>query len=474
MPSFEIKSFQGISDFEDRGIKGAFKFGSGLDTRKDIDTLSAGQALADDLAVGTMTGLALFIVPSIDGNSYHFCRGGRIYKRTAAGVYSLAHTDPDGNILGAVEAYCSNGKNYMFWATATKLHCKEIPGNATWSVDLDASVVVGSATYTYPKTDLTSATWHTMKWIVGRTLICNGPTLAFVGYDGSYTKNALQLYPNCLSKCLIERSKLGIIGNELKDLSEESPIFSWNTTDLSPTDKAPSIPVKGINSMIDTELPLVQVGNNGKLYFNDFLNVLPILSFPGGGQTNPDGVCNHNGLALFGLFGGTTGYSGVYSFGRVKKDAQIALNFDYPLTCSEIGSVKKVGSDILISYTVGTTYGVKKVSTTAKVARAVFQSVDLRPPAPYDRVVEWSEIKLTMKPLPAGTTVEVWRRIDKTGDFVQCNLPDGLNTLAFSTTGGTEAIFSVGDNGKIFELQIVLNTTANLTPEIIKAEIFFI
>src|SRR3989337_1649590 len=118
MPSFEIKSFTGISDFEDKGTKGAFKFGSGLDVRKNIDSLSAQQALVDDLAVGTLNGLPLFIVPSTDGNSYIFCRGGRIYKRTSAGVYFLVHTDPDGDILGACEAYCTNGKIYMFWATA--------------------------------------------------------------------------------------------------------------------------------------------------------------------------------------------------------------------------------------------------------------------------------------------------------------------------------------------------------------------
>lgn len=472
MPSFEIKSFTGLSSHEDKGIKGSFKFGSAIDVRKDLDSLSAQQGLVDDLAIGTLTGLVLFIVPSIDGNSYHFCKGGKIFKRTSGGVYSLVYTDVNGDIVGAGEAYCSNGKNYLFWATSTRLNSKEIPGNSGWS-DVNANIVVGSTTYTYPKTDLTAADWHTMKWIVGSFLFCNGPTLGLVGYDGSYSKNAVQLFPNTLSKCLIERNRIAIAGCTLKDLSEESPIFAWNTTDNNYTDKGPSIPVKGLNSMIDTELPLVQVGTNGQLYFNDFQTVIPILSFPGGGQTNPDGACNNNGLALFGLFGNGTGKTGVYSYGRLKKDADIVANLEYPLDCDEIGSVKKVGSDILVSYKTGSDYGIKKVSTTAKATRFVYQSIDLKAPSIFDRELEYTQVRLTTKPLPAGCSVEVWRRIDKTGDFLQCNLADDAGTLIFDTVDGTEAFFSLGEKGKTIELQIIGNCSGNLTPDVSKAEIFF-
>ena len=42
---FEIKSFRGgLSDYEDKGVVGSFKFGSNLDIRKQIDSLSANQA----------------------------------------------------------------------------------------------------------------------------------------------------------------------------------------------------------------------------------------------------------------------------------------------------------------------------------------------------------------------------------------------------------------------------------------------
>ncbi len=85
-------------------------------------------------------------------------------------------------------------------------------------------------------------------------------------------------------------------------------------------------------------------------------------------------------------------------------------------------------------------------------------------------------------PLPASTSIEVWRRIDKietatagtgvTADgWYRCNTVDGSTN--FSTTGGTEAVFLIGDKGKIIELQIILNPTGNTTPEVLNAQVMF-
>ena len=46
---YEIKSFEGgLSSFNDRGIRGAFKFASNINIRKANDTLSAGQAMEEE------------------------------------------------------------------------------------------------------------------------------------------------------------------------------------------------------------------------------------------------------------------------------------------------------------------------------------------------------------------------------------------------------------------------------------------
>jgi hypothetical protein len=87
-----------------------------------------------------------------------------------------------------------------------------------------------------------------------------------------------------------------------------------------------------------------------------------------------------------------------------------------------------------------------------------------------------------MMPLPSGTNVEVWRRIDKietatpttgvTADgWYRCNTVSGGTN--FSTTNGTEAVFLVGDKGKIIEIRIVITPSGNNSPEILNAQIMF-
>src|SRR3990167_8730371 len=49
MSSYTVKSFEGgISSFNDRGIRGSFKFASEIDIRKANDTLSCGNAMKEE------------------------------------------------------------------------------------------------------------------------------------------------------------------------------------------------------------------------------------------------------------------------------------------------------------------------------------------------------------------------------------------------------------------------------------------
>ena len=176
------------------------------------------------------------------------------------------------------------------------------------------------------------------------------------------------------------------------------------------------------------------------------------------------------GLALFGIYGNTSSRNGIWSYGRKKKNASHVLNFEYPLTCDEIGAVQKVGSDILLSYKSGSTYKMMKVNTAAK-ATAYYYSLDLVPPAKANYLPTWGTIILSMKALPASCQVEAFYRIDKTGNFVQAKMEGSVS--AFTTTGGKEAVFFAGEKGRIAELELKLTPSANTTPEIYKAEFYF-
>ena len=471
MKAILLNSFTGLSDFDNKGLEGSFKFGQNLAVRKDMDSLSAGQALTDDLVVDTMTGTALFVVNCSDGNSYHFCRNGRIYKRTSLGVYSLVYTDSDGVIRGAYEWVNNAGQKFLYWATNTKLRRKQIPGSTTWT-DVDATV----NGQTYPKTNLTSATWHTMLEMAGGLYICNGNTLAYVGYDDSYTNNALQLVPGNNAKCLMEYNNYAYIGCSRDDNSQRGYLFVWDMSQSLNWNGKRKQGGSPVNALIDAEFPLAQVGTNGKVRFADVTQYsLPIKAFPGGGYVSPQGV-EADDLAYFGVFNSTDDAdgntrTGIYTFGRLLNNANPVMNLEYVLDCDEIGYVQKVGSNLLISYyKSGIGYGVKKVDTANK-ATGLYRSIDLKSPISNKESI-WTQVRLVMKPLPEGCSVSVKRRINKTGDWLDCKLPS-IQEATFSTAGSTEAIFLMGDKGKICEIEITLNPYQNETPEIYQAEVYF-
>ena len=206
MLRFQIRSVVGgISDYSDRGILGSFKFASGLDIRKQTDSISCQQGLTEE-GSGTITDLILWLVPSSDGNVYGFGDTGNIYMRDGSTeAWTLVDTT-SGKVTGAAEWVNSSAVYYLYWTVGTNLHRKKITGGASdWSdVDADAG---------WPKTNLDDVAWHTMRVAGGALMICNANKLAMVGYDESYTPEAVQIYPDELTKTIIERQDYVITGS---------------------------------------------------------------------------------------------------------------------------------------------------------------------------------------------------------------------------------------------------------------------
>lgn len=491
---YHIRSFLGgQSDYEDKGIAGSFKSGYGLDIRKQKDTLSCQQALKDDLAVGTMTASAFFVVPASDGKTYFFCYDGKIFRRDSSGNYTLVWTETSesGHIIGACEWFSSAGWTYLLWATPTRLNIKKLagPGYSQTEPWVDVNVAnIG----TWPKTNLTSTTWHTMAIANGTLQICNGNVMALVGYDLSYTNNSLALIPGNSATCVLERGKYGVIGCRKVDGKDESTFFAWDGIGLSWNDKQ-IIKFGGINAMIDVEMALAQIGSFGQLYVSDFNNPVPFRQIRGGGRSNPDAVTAYHGMALVGIAENTNSINGVlangiYSVGRINKNAPIVLNLEYQLTCDNITSVKTVGTDILIAYKYNNQYGVKIVDTANK-SDGIYQSLDLiapigtrRYPIPLGRLLFWNRVDLQCQPLPAGCKIECWYKIDKattggTNDdgWIQANTETG-NTgsgLQFQGTGNQNAVFYIGQKGRTCEVMLKLLHSGNLTPEVNEVNVYF-
>lgn len=459
LPAYIIDSFRTVSDYENKGIAGAFKHGAGLDVRKRADTLSCQQGLRRE-GEGVIVDLILFMVPAIDGNTYLFGDTGKIYKRTAFNTISVVYTDPDGRITGAEQWWQADGYVYLFWQTATKVKSKKIPGQSNWS---DVNATIG--TQTYPKTNLTTKDWHTSAIAAGALLICNDDKLALVSYDESYTNNALQLVPGTSAKSLVDFNGQAVIAASSNDEQQKAKIYLWSPLAQNYI-AAKTIPAKDINAIVVGEVILMQADDVGNIFFSDFINFLPVTSFPAGGSVNPDGVEVLDGVTYFGVFGATdVTKNGIWSYGRKKKNQPFAFNLDYPITCDEIGSIQALAGQLIVSYKVGTSYYLFSTNPSNKQV-GVFESLDLYAPekATPHEISTWKRIKVKCKPLPAGTSISAKYRLDKTGDWKIAKLEG--NTAALSVTGAKKANFTIGSPADIAEVQITLTPTANLTPEI--------
>jgi hypothetical protein len=529
MAGYEIKEFAGgISPFADRGIRGAFKFGSNLDIRKAVDTLSCGQALKEEGLFGishsvsasmspsgsqspsrsgslsqspsgtpsqsnspsasksaslsqspsgsqspsnsasaspsASTGdgnifedLIRFFVKCSDGNTYGFGSTGCIYRRYSGGYWRMVFKDPNGAIKGAIEKPSSSA-TYLYWATDTKLFRKPIPGNSGWT---DVQTV---------SENLTGADWHTMAQIGGAAHIANGSKLAFVGYDDSFNNQALDMIPGNVAKTIVERNGRAVIG----------------------TYKA-GYPNKGVNGMIDTEVPLIQMGDDGEISFANFTDTMPSMRFPGGGRVNPGGVANEieqinifdweqtalswidkqtlGNMSLWGVFDADSGKNGVYTYGRRNKEQLFTLNLEYALEVNEIGAVTTVDGVTLISYRDGSNFGVKAVDPDNK-AVGIYEGLEFRAPikTPVD-FTNWKTVEIFTNPLPSGCTIKFYYKVNKNGDWIQAYTADG--GTQFATTGANKAVFRLGSQGDIYEPRLVLTPYLNTTPEVYSIKTYF-
>jgi len=313
--------------------------------------------------------------------------------------------------------------------------------------------MTGGVSYqTYPKINLSSQTWHTMTVADGALNIANGDKLAFVGFDDSYTNEAVQLIPGTISKSLIEYQGRYVLiggGNNI----DNSYLNTWTTTALSWIDKL-RIPFSQINAMINSEILLMHCGAN-KLYFANLSDKVPILNMDG--MVNPQGVCDQNGLALFGVYGGSL--SGIYSYGRTRKDEAYTYNLEYYIDADEIGALVNLGSNILVSYKKGTTYSVATIDTTIR-ATTTYISPDLKSPYSRSQMANWQTVELVTDTLPTGCSIDCYFKLKDDTSWTQAMIAENVTTF----TTGSNPVFRCGILGKVFEFKLVLTSSANTSP----------
>src|SRR3990167_9964470 len=318
-----IKSFRGgISDESDKGVQGSFKHGHALAIHDRDDVLKCASLMVtvDSTTIGD---LIQFMVPSQDGSMYCFGSSGSVYSVSGDKgdpAVNFVYNDEAGNIKGAAEYQMSDGITYLTWATASQVSRRDM---STGAKDLPWTNVV--ANY---KTEFisSSAVWHPMITAGGELMMGNGEGLATLDFSSAFDPIDLNIRPGNLINALEERDDFVILGSQRWDNTEEGHLWSWITTASNYIQKK-RLPIQGINSLIYTELPLAQGGDDGEIFFSDLLNTSPVATIPGRGRTNPGGVTIHDDRAAFGFYGGT--YPGIWTYGRKHKNRPNALNYEY-------------------------------------------------------------------------------------------------------------------------------------------------
>ena len=466
LQSYTIKDFNGgLSDLSNKGVRGSFRFGYGIDLRNTSASLSCNQALKKDSGT-TVTDLIQFGVPATDGSWYGFGDTGNIYKRTSGGGWSLLYTDPDGQILGASEFIHNDGAgnyvSHLVWATQTKLK------------KVETSVGFGSPTTVTTFLKGNAGEWHTMITALGVLVACDSDYLCILDYEGAVNTSALQFPGGIYSKDLLENANRLIIGATQKEQQRRGYVFTWDRLADSWITKK-DLQAQGLNSMNFLEGGiLLQAGEELKYW--DSANLIPLKQLPGGGTTLPGAQSEYQAIAHFGVYGGTK--NGIYGYGRRDKNSPYALNLEYIMShgrytnaSDKIGCVSNHQGTLLASWydSVAGTYGVDIIDQDNK-AVALYQSLEIDANSPYMQK-RWSQIKVVCRPLPAGTSISMKAKTINDDDWVQCKADD--QSTAMSTTGQKVGIFNIAGagSGEIIEVEVLVTPNGNATPEVISLNV---
>lgn len=461
----------GISPKKNKGVRGSFAFGYGLNIR-DNNTLKCNQAMKKDSG-SVVVDLVLTIFKSSDGAIYGFGDAGNVYRKASGGSWSLVYTDSDGKITGACE-FVSTTDTFILYATQTKLK-KITLANAggTWSGNVSTIGTFGNGN---------ADDFHTMRVAIGVVLIEDGDLLAEYDYEDAVNMAALRMPSGTRGKAMLDRNDRVIVGAHMAALPE-GYFITWDRQSDSWNSKK-SAQGNGVNGMGFLEQGVVaQVGSKGALKYWNFGDTSPLTTIPGTATCYPGGVCEYNTLTHFGMNGGTK--NGIYSIGRLDLNDPRALNLEYipshgKLTGTEIGGMCADGDDLYAAWKDGSTYGIDVIDQDNK-ATARYESLKMNMSKPQIEKMYRFIKPVLEEDLPEGCSIDVYYRANRqAGDEAANADADGWILAsteddhdAFDRTGETKGVFTIEGQGEDYEVALVLNPSGNDTPEVKSISNFF-
>ncbi len=449
---YKINNFSGgLSDSDKIGVKGSFAEGVGLDIHSSPGILKCNQKLKKESGT-TVTDFPRFSVACSDGNSYWFGDTGKIYKRTSAGVWSLAHTATE--IKGACEF-----DDYLYYATDTALgRYGPISGTPAWTDSWQT---------------LDSATYHPMVVQGLYLLVGNARKIATVDDSGTFTAQGTpdvtlnELPSNYEVRTMINFGIDVLIGTTVTDKYTSARIFRWDT--VSPAYVSDDdIPENGINAFIPMDNYIfAQAGGSGNIYQYTGEELVLRKKIQGTYENAtmevlPDSYTTFRGLELFGVSNnsGNPCNEGVYSIGRHDNNYPLAINLEYPiseavLTGISIGSLLTIGNNLLVAWKNSTTYGVDVIDWSNKYS-ATYKTLLLDGDArSFNK--DFKNFVVSYKSKPTGTDIGVKAYING-GSAETISLIDD--------TTDNKVRGEITKTGGYIQLEIDLTASSNTAPEI--------
>ena len=234
----------GLADSKFSGVRNSLYRIVGFDLHSTPGVLEVAQKLTKD----SDTIVDEFVkcqVQSTNGCSYHFSStSGKIWQRTALGVWSLAYTtSPTTGTAGCLGAF--EYQEWIYWATQSKLHKIQASlaiGSAQWTANADPNC----ETFT-----ISDPSFHPMIEQNQVLYIGDGNYLAQVD-EGNFSANALDIKTPLRIKCLGKIGTDVLLGTYVDDKVNKTSIIRWDTYSVSYTN-SDDIPEVGINCFIPGE-----------------------------------------------------------------------------------------------------------------------------------------------------------------------------------------------------------------------------
>ena len=275
---------------------------------------------------------------------------GKIWKRTAAGTYSLVHTNGQGSNVG-IRFFNSN----LYYATTAKLgKITEAfaSSEASWSEEDDSF-----GTFT------NSGAYKPMYELNLSLFIGDGKYLASVDSAGDFSANSLDIYADQIITTITGVGTDLLIGTIMGANKSYSKVFLWDTISASWTieDDVPEI---GVNCFIPTDnITFAQCGTAGWIYYwtgakmEKFKQIRSVTT-----GVNHYASTKLSGKALYGVA------TKVFSLHRADKDFPYSIVQEYTATTGTIGSLGTSGANLLVPNgtnvnKIGTSYATAVITT---------------------------------------------------------------------------------------------------------------